>query len=221
MSHNDQEESAPVLDPLERVSEVTCGLLTAMTITGSLSVATAGRGDVHTMMLAALGCNLAWGLVDGVMYLVNTVAERTRRRAFLTQLRNADPVAGQRLLLQALPLPKSLATSAEPEMVEMLRRHIVALPPAPTGLLLGARDLRGALGMILLLVLATFPVVVPFIVIDELRLALRVSHALSLVMLFAAGWVVGRYAGGSPWRSGLAMALIALALFGAIVALGG
>ena len=51
-----------VLDPIERVSEVIFGLLMAMTFIGSLSVATAGREEVRTMMITALGCNLAWGL---------------------------------------------------------------------------------------------------------------------------------------------------------------
>jgi hypothetical protein len=35
----------------------------AMTVVGSLSIATAGQNEVRTVMTAALGCNLAWGLV--------------------------------------------------------------------------------------------------------------------------------------------------------------
>jgi len=49
----------------------------------------------------------------------------------------------------------------------------------------------------------------------------RASNLVSLGMLFAAGWVLGRYAGGTPWRSGLAMAVTGAALIGAIIALGG
>jgi Trk-type K+ transport system membrane component len=55
-----EEKPARVLDPIERVSEVIFGLLMAMTFIGSLSVATAGREEVRTMMITALGCNLAW-----------------------------------------------------------------------------------------------------------------------------------------------------------------
>ena len=97
------EKPARVLDPIERVSEVIFGLLMALTFTGSLSVATAGREDVRTMMIAALGCNLAWGLADAVMYLVRTVTERTRNRTLLAQLRAADAATGQRLVADALP----------------------------------------------------------------------------------------------------------------------
>lgn len=219
MSNVDNEKPAPVLDPIDRVSEVIFGLLMALTFTGSLSVATAGREDVRTMMIAALGCNLAWGLADAVMYLVRTVTERTRNRTLLAQLRAADAAAGQRLVADALP--GRLADAVGLEALEGVRRRLVELPPAPARSRLGARDFKGALGVFLLVVLATFPVVIPFLVFRETALALRVSNALSLVMLFMAGWALGRHAGGSPWRSGLAMAVTGAVLIGAIIALGG
>ena len=69
------------LDPMDRVSELLFGLIMVLTFTGTLSVADAGRETVREMLVAALGCNLAWGLVDGVMYLMACLAERGR--AFL------------------------------------------------------------------------------------------------------------------------------------------
>jgi VIT1/CCC1 family predicted Fe2+/Mn2+ transporter len=217
MSNAENEKPAPVLDPIDRVSEMIFGLLMALTFTGSLSVATAGREDVRTMMFTALGCNLAWGLADAVMYLVRTVTERTRKRTLLAQLRAADAATGQRLVAEALP-PR-LADAAGPEALEGMRRRLLELPSARSRL--GPRDFKAALGVFLLVVLATFPVVIPFIAFRETAFALRVSNALSLSMLFAAGWALGRYAGGSAWRSGLAMAVTGAALIGAIIALGG
>ena len=52
--------SRRVLEPIDRVSEVLFGLIMVLTFTGSLSVAEAGRDDVRTMLIGALGCNLAW-----------------------------------------------------------------------------------------------------------------------------------------------------------------
>ncbi len=213
------EKPAPVLDPIDRVSEVIFGLLMALTFTGSLSVATAGREDVRTMMIAALGCNLAWGLADAVMYLVRTVTERTRNRTLLAQLRTADAATGQRLVADALP--ERLADAVGLAALEDVRRRLVEGPAAPERSRLGARDFKGAVGVFLLVVVATFPVVIPFFVFQQTAIALRVSNALSLAMLFAAGWALGRYAGGSAWRSGLAMAVTGAALIGAIIALGG
>ena len=72
--------SARVLDPFDRVSEVVFGVLMAMTFIGAMNVATAGSQEVRSVMIAALGCNVAWGLTDGVMYLVGIVTERTREQ---------------------------------------------------------------------------------------------------------------------------------------------
>ena len=59
----------PVLSPVDRISEMLFGLLMALTFTGAVSVAESGKAEIRTMFLAALGCNLAWGLVDAIMYL--------------------------------------------------------------------------------------------------------------------------------------------------------
>jgi VIT1/CCC1 family predicted Fe2+/Mn2+ transporter len=79
----------PVLDPIERVSEVVFGVLMAMTFIGALNVAEAGQGDARKALIAALGCNVAWGLTDGIMYIVAVLTERTRDRA-PTRLTAAD-----------------------------------------------------------------------------------------------------------------------------------
>lgn len=75
--------------------------------------------------------------------------------------------------------------------------------------------------MFLLVVAATFPVVVPFTLFDKAGSALRASNAVAVVMLFFAGWLLARHAGGSRWRGGLAMAVTGVVLIAAIMALGG
>jgi hypothetical protein len=220
MANVEDEKPARVLDPIERVSEVIFGLLMAMTFIGSLSVATAGREEVRTMMIAALGCNLAWGLADAVMYLVRLVTERTRNRTLLARLRGgADTAEGQGLVADALP--QRLAAAVGAEGLEALRRRLAELPAVPAGPRLGPDDFKGALGVFLLVVAATFPVVVPFMLLDQTPLAVRVSNLVALGMLFLAGWVLARYAGGSPWRGGAAMAATGAVLMAAIMALGG
>ena len=64
---DDMKTSKRVLEPYDRISEVLFGLIMVLSITGSLSVADAGRDDVRTMLIGALGCNLAWGIIDGLL----------------------------------------------------------------------------------------------------------------------------------------------------------
>ena len=65
-----------VLDPNERIAEVLFGLIMVLTFTGSLSVAEADRAEVRTMLIGALGCNLAWGVIDAVLYLMGSLSEK-------------------------------------------------------------------------------------------------------------------------------------------------
>src|SRR5436190_22554824 len=68
-----------VLDPSERSAEILFGVIMVLTFTGSLSAATSGREEVRTMLIGAIGCNLAWGIVDAIMYLMNALGDRGRR----------------------------------------------------------------------------------------------------------------------------------------------
>jgi hypothetical protein len=214
------EKRAPVLDPVSRVSEIIFGLLMALSFTGSLSAATAGREEVRTMMLTALGCNLAWGLVDAVMYLIGTLTGRARNLALLRHVRSAaDAPAAQASIAEALPGRMGEAIGAEG--LEEIRRRLSALSEAPARARLTWDDFLGAVGVFLLVVLATFPVVVPFMLISETALAMRVSNAVALVMLFVAGYRLGSHAGVSAWRAGFALVVVGAALVFAIMALGG
>jgi hypothetical protein len=149
-----------VLDPIERVSEIIFGLIMALSFTGSVSAATAGREEIRTMMFAALGCNLAWGLVDAVMYLVGILTERTRNLTLLRRVRSAVvPREAQAILADAFPGRLGSVISAEG--LEDLRQRLAALPEPPTRGRLGRDDFVGALGVFLIVVLTTFLVVSP------------------------------------------------------------
>ncbi|BAN46436.1 hypothetical protein [Metapseudomonas resinovorans] len=220
MIEADNEKRRPILDPPDRITEVIFGLLMAMTFVGALSVATSGREEARTMLIAAFGCNLAWGLADAVIYLLRTWTDRTRNRTLLQRLQNsADARDGQALVADALP-PR-IAAAAGAEGLEMLRRRLIDYSGAPVRTGLGLDDFLGALGTFLLVVLATFPIVIPFLLLADTGLAIRTSNLVALGMLFAAGWMLARYSGGNTWAGGAAMAIVGTALMFAIIALGG
>ena len=215
-----EHKSSRVLDPVERVTEVIFGLLMAMTFTGTISVVAADQEAERVMMIAALGCNLAWGLADAVLYLLRTLIEHTRSRTLLKKLcSDADAATGQALIADALP-PR-LATAAGADGLELLRRRLAETPAMPAPPRLGLNDFKGALGVFLLVVLSTFPLVIPFLLLEQTRLAVRVSNLVGLVVLFAAGWVLARYAGARPWQGAIALTITGALLICAIIALGG
>jgi len=212
-------ERERLLDPIDRISEILFGLIMAVTIIGALSIATAGRSEVRTVMFAALGCNLAWGLVDAVMYLVRTLTERTRNRALAKQIIGADAETARRLI--ASTLPEHVVAITGPDEIEGMRLRLLALP-AIVRPALGRDDYLGAVGIFLLVVAATLPVAAPFVLIRDAALAMWLSQIVALIMLFAAGFVLGRHAGHRhPFRIGLAMSVLGALLIAAVKALGG
>ena len=212
-------ERERLLEPVDRISEILFGLIMAVTIVGSLSIATAGQQEVRTIMAAAVGCNLAWGLVDAVMYLVRTATERTRNRALAKRIAAAEAATGRDLITRVLP--DALTQLVGPDEIEGMRRNLLALPVAERRVL-RPRDFLEALGIFLMVVIATFPVVLPFVLTSDVAQAMRVSQAITLVLLFLAGFALGRYAGyAKPLLTGFMSALFGALLIAAVKALGG
>ena len=208
-----------VLDPLERLSEILFGHIMALTIIGSLSVAGASRDDVRTMLVGAVGCNTAWGIVDAIMYLATLLVERRRALALVVQVR-ADTDRARARGVIASRVPPFLARWLREDELEHLRAQVVALPELPSAGLTRS-DLLAAAAIFLVVFLSTFPVALPFLLPVEPRVALRLSNAVALAMMFAIGFRLGRYMQFRPVLAGLASMAVGTALVAITMALGG
>jgi VIT1/CCC1 family predicted Fe2+/Mn2+ transporter len=205
---------------MDRISEVLFGLIMVLTYTGTLAVLTANDFAIRTMILGALGCNLAWGIIDGGVFLMARLNERGSAAMILRAVRaTPDATAAQRIIADAMPpLLAPLLTS---DQHEAIRLKLLAMP-APAGhLRLTRHDWLGALAVCLLSFCSTFPVVVPFLLIGDPWLALRAANAVAVAMLFGCGYAFGVYSGLRPWMTGLAMVAVGGALVGVAIALGG
>jgi hypothetical protein len=206
-----------ILSPYDRASEVLFGVIMALTLTGALNVAQATERETRTLFAATLSCNVAWGLVDAVMYVVNEVLGRARRFLLAGELREgADPTQ-----VLSEDLPGRLLEALGPADLERLRKKVLADPALPPPPRLHGEDLLGALGVFLLVVASTFPVALPFLLLQDVGVAMKVSRGLGLALLFLSGYGVGRYSGLSPVKVGLAMLGIGAVLVAAVTALGG
>jgi hypothetical protein len=207
------------LDPVERFSEIIFGLVMVLTFTGTLSVAESGRQEVREMLVAAVGCNVAWGLVDGVMYVVASIVQRARLVAVFRGIRAAGPEGARAIVLAALPEGVAAVTGEDEADRMVARARALPAPPARAGIKAG--DLRGALASCLLVLAATFPPTLPFLLVEDVERALRLSNAAAVVSLFFAGYSLGKATGVRPWLLGLAMVLLGSALVGLTILLGG
>ncbi len=209
-----------ILDPIARVSEILFGLIMALTFTGTLSAATAGRADVRELLIGMIGGNIAWGLVDAVMFLMSSLTERGHERLTVDAVRSSGtPEEAHRVIEGAVsPIFASILTKDDLERVRRGLLLVADLPPntAPT-----REDWLGALGVFLLVFLSTFPVVIPFLLFSNVLLAIRASNLVALVMMFVAGYWLARHGGYHPLRAGLSVVLLGVLLVGIAIALGG
>lgn len=85
------------LDPGAIFGEILFGLIMVLafaTLGAKGIVVDEGPGAYRALLAAALGCNLAWGLIDGAMYLMGSLLDRGRRNRMLLALQSV-PDEGQ------------------------------------------------------------------------------------------------------------------------------
>jgi hypothetical protein len=211
------------LDPGVIFGEMLFGLIMVLTFTlGAGLTAEDGPEGVRTLLIAALGCNVAWGIIDGVMYVMGCLIDRGRRNRMLVALKD---VTDEAAALQAIgnemdgPLT-SLLTPAERQATyrNIWRLSARAKPDKPR---IQKEDLMGGLASGLLVILTALPGAIPFFFMDDKIQSLRASNAILLILLFGCGFFWARFTGMNRILAGLAMTLIGVGLVVAAILLGG
>src|SRR5688572_10170638 len=118
---------ARLLDPIDRVSEILFGLIMVLTITSTFSVVSSGRADVKLMVLGALGCNLAWGIIDGFLYLIGCLNDRARGPLLIRALRRT-PDRGEANQMIADALPPDFAPALSDQELDRVRQKLLSQP---------------------------------------------------------------------------------------------
>jgi len=211
------------LDPASRLVEILFGLIMvlAATLTAGLLVAE-GKAGVRQLLFAAIGCNVAWGIIDGIMYIMNSMVVRRGKVRLVEAVQNtADPEVALRLIhdevepeLQELLDPKEAAAFSKSVFQQIAGAHI-------SKKILTKEDLYGALASFWLVFVSCLPAALPFVIFSEPTFALRVSNVLLIAGLFYVGQKWAQYAGRNRWAMGSGMVAVGLLLVGVTILLGG
>lgn len=210
------------LDPADRLGEVLFGLIMALAIIGAVRVSEEAVSN-RSLLIAILGCNLAWALVDGVMYVLVAIFERGRKVQLIqkVQATAADDAAVQAIREELDPMigtlaPESALRGFYGEVLKALRG---GASPVKAGM--ATDDLLGGGAVALLILLATVPILIPFLLIPETTRAVRIAEFICVALLFMLGFRWGRIVGTNPWKVGAGLTLIGLVLVAMTVLLGG
>jgi VIT1/CCC1 family predicted Fe2+/Mn2+ transporter len=211
------------LDPASRLGEILFGLIMVLTVTLTAGLTVAeGRAGVRQLLLAAIGCNLAWGIIDAVMYIMNCLTERRGKVRLIEAVQRARDTHEALDVIQS-EIEPDLQSLLDPEEREAFSRsilnHVAKARITRPGVT--KDDLYGALACFWLVFVSCLPAAIPFFIISHPHFALRVSNFLLIALLFLVGQKWAQYAGSNRLATGSTMVVIGLMLVGVAILLGG
>ena len=212
------------LDPATSLAEVLFGLIMTLTFTlgAGIVIEDEGQEGARQLLIAVVGCNVAWGIIDGALYILNQLFTRGRiRRLARSVLGVADDRSATKIVAEELDgFFGEMAQDAERDTLYLrVANHLRSKPMTPNGI--RKDDLLGAFTSFWLVVLTSVPAAIPFLLLDNARVALRASNAILLGLLFITGWLFARYTLGKPWVVGLSFLIGGGVLVALAIALGG
>ncbi|MFL6551429.1 MAG: VIT family protein [Povalibacter sp.] len=214
------------LDQATALSEVLFGLIMTLTFTLSagLIIEDEGRAGARELLIAVIGCNIAWGIIDAALYLVGQLFERGRVRKLEQAIRSATNRASA-VAVVGTELDPLVGNVLEPREItnlyDRIAESVLSRSEMKSGTGLTRDDWLGGVISFVLVVVSCVPAAIPFLVMDDARLALRVSNGVLLALLFFTGYWWSRYTLGKPWVVGTIFLVIGLVLVFAAIALGG
>lgn len=212
--------SKRLLDPLDRAAEILFGLIMALTFTCSIGFATRGETEIRDLLIGAISSNLAWGIVDASMYLIGVLANKSRTKTIFESSHDSAQTAKAKRYIAEMLSPTAVSTIGK-QGIEDIRSKIASLSNSPGEVKLTGRDFKEAVAVFFVIFISTFPVVVPFVLIRDATLALRISNLIAITMMFLCGWSVAKYVGYNKWKMSIAITLIGIILVLITICLGG
>lgn len=210
------------LTPSDRLWEITAGLIMVLTITSTLKLRLPeGEESIGTMILAALGSNLAWGIADGVMYMFTSGLEHGRYAKLLSSVRSI-PRTDEAVQTVEAELESTIIGALEDgERRAVAVEVLKGVPKIDADTWVTRDDVIGGFLISILVFVSAFPVAVPFLFIRDLGTAVRVSNIVAVAMLFLVGYGNARYSDRNRLRAGLVMCSLGVVIVTICVALGG
>lgn len=212
------------IDPATSLAEILFGLIMTLTFTlgAGIIIEEEGREGARQLLIAVLGCNVAWGIIDAALYLVGELFSRGRVRTLGRVIRRApDRATAVALVADELePLTKGVLNEADRR--DLYARIVTNVSETtPKAVKLTKADWLGAFTSFWLVVFSSLPAALPFLLMDDAHLALRTSNAVLLALLFLTGYWWGRYVLSRAFLVGTAFLACGLGLVVAAIALGG
>ena len=220
---------AHLLDPIDRLAETIYSILVLLTFTLAFRIFHLAPGEavnseyVNELLVGAVLAILAWGVIDGIVYVLTEVFERGEKHRILQYIESADtPDEAIEAIADELDFILEPITS-EAQRQSLYGEILDQLHDShPQPVHLKREDLTGGAASVLVAVLAVLPSLLPFVLLrHDQALAIRVSNIVSFLVLFYSGYEWGKYTGTNPLRTGLVLVLVGVLLVAIAIPFGG
>jgi hypothetical protein len=219
-------EKNKVLTPADRLSELLCAVLMALCIIAAARIGTWRDGEIFSsraIIFSAVGCNLAWGFIDGLLYIFSGILERGKQAKLVTSFKNGIEESAAKSAIEAEldgTIVDGLDAETRSQLTNMILSGLVNASPPSTRMT--KDDFRGAIGIFALEFITAFMLVLPFFIFPAFaKFPYFLSNCIGLGMLFGIGCAWGKHTGRKIFISGLTMVLIGLVIFVLTMILGG
>ena len=211
------------MDPGETLGEVLFGLIMVLTFTIGARFLTGEDGlDAHQLIVGAIGCNVAWGVIDGALFLLGSLFNRGRRARFFRALQSANELEALNALREEFGLEDQPLAVQPDDSARLYQSMLVLSHHAKLGRVrLRRQDFVTAFVVFVLVSATALPGVLPLLLVEDSNLALRLSNVVLIVLLFIVGYWWAHYTEARPWTVGASVTLLGLSLVVVAVVLGG
>lgn len=178
--------------------------------------------SARIVIFAVLGCNIAWGVVDGIVYIFSNLLERGRLSKFVSYVKSNSPEKVVTILENEIEntIFKSLNHEEKKQISTDFLKSISKVTPQKTHIT--KDDMFGSLAIFVLVFTSGFIAVVPFFFLpNNVYLALKLSNIISIILLFNVGYQWAKYPDRNKIKTGVAMVLIGFFIAAVTTLLGG
>ena len=194
----------------------------ALTFTlGASLVVKEGPDATREIVIGILGCSITWGIIDGLLYVFNSMY----RRGAINRFIHAYNKNGRQAVDGAIAeyIQGTFGSAVTGTTAAAMRRDV-------TEFITGARTVRvrltrndvyGAIASFILVVFTAAPAVLPFSLLKDHLIALRVSNFIMIALIYWIGTRWAAHIDASPQRVGISMAVGSLIIVELAILLGG
>lgn len=212
-----------ILSPNERLGSTLFGLIMTLTFTlGAEWLLRDEPFDRGRFLAAVVGCNLAWGVIDGAFLIVGRSLDRSRPARLGHALRALEP-GREAVEVIAEEFDGLLGPLVDEGPRRTLYESIAkrAYEARPNPLEVPRADWVAAAADFWLVFFSSVPVALPFAFIADPWIAMRASNALLLALLFYVSYRWACFTSERPWHTASLVTSGGVALVVAAILLGG